>query len=101
MTADNYKVQITYDSLFYDRGELKAFRRKFNLSQREIQLILGLSDERTVRRWEGGGVEISGPTRLALRYMNRHGLDAEAMQALAEYRGTGYRSSKPRTREEV
>lgn len=50
--------------------EIKEARQRLGLSQRELADSLGLKSDggRTVRRWEGGEVEITGPAQLAIRY---------------------------------
>jgi DNA-binding transcriptional regulator YiaG len=52
--------------------ELKSIRSNLKLSQRELGLKIGLTGDniaRTIRRWETGETEISGPAAILLRQM--------------------------------
>ena len=52
--------------------EIKEARRKLGLTQRELGLVLRLkpsSADRTVRRWEDGQIEVSGPASVAIEAM--------------------------------
>lgn len=54
-------------------SELKSIRSKLELSQRELGLKIGLSGDniaRTIRRWETGETEISGPAAILIRQMS-------------------------------
>ena len=53
-------------------NEIKEARRKLGLTQRELGLALRLkpsSADRTVRRWEDGEIEVSGPASVAIEAM--------------------------------
>lgn len=49
--------------------ELKAVRKRHDLTQRQLATILRIEDERTVRRWEAGDRAISGPATILLELM--------------------------------
>lgn len=55
----------------------KEARRKLGLSASQMGRVIGLTGDpgRTVRRYEAGDIEISGPVQVAIRYILRYGLD--------------------------
>lgn len=55
-------------------AEIKSARATLGLSQAGLARALGLADDRIIRRWEAGDVAITGPARLAIRYMLAFGL---------------------------
>lgn len=54
-------------------AEFKQIRQSLGLSVKEMAEALRLSDERSVRRYEDGTREISGPIQQCLVYMLRYG----------------------------
>ena len=50
--------------------ELKAIRERYNLTQSDLASLLRLSDGRTIRRYENGSREISGPVSIILELMD-------------------------------
>jgi DNA (cytosine-5)-methyltransferase 1 len=54
-------------------SEIKVARKRLGLSQQGLAeaLRLGPNGERTVRRWEAGDVQITGPASLALELLVR------------------------------
>ena len=53
--------------------QIKSARQQLGLSQAALARILGLADDRIIRRWEAGTVAITGPARLCLRYLLKYG----------------------------
>jgi DNA-binding transcriptional regulator YiaG len=53
--------------------ELIAARKQLGLSQAGLAAALGLTSDRTIRRWEAGDMPITGPAELAIRYMLKYG----------------------------
>lgn len=51
--------------------EFKAARLDLKLSQNEIAMDLGVSDSRTVRRWEAGDRDIPGSIAIVIEYWRR------------------------------
>ena len=54
--------------------ELKDARKRLGLTQSQLAAKLGLSEangDNTVRKWEAGSREISGPVAVAIAYMLR------------------------------
>lgn len=66
--------------------DFKEARRKLGLSASQMGRAIGLRGDpgRTVRRYEAGDIEISGPVQVAIRYILRHGLDKAARAAVDE-----------------
>jgi DNA-binding transcriptional regulator YiaG len=64
--------------------EFKEARRKLGLSAAQMGRAIGLTGDpgRTVRRYEAGDIEISGPVQVAIRYILRHGLDKQARDSI-------------------
>lgn len=62
--------------------EIIDARVRLGLSQSELAAVLGMSDtgRRTIARWEGGELPISGAAALAIRYMLEYGLPGEALK---------------------
>lgn len=56
--------------------EIKRIRLELGLTQSELCDVLGISDRRTVRRWEKNERPITGPSRVLLRILERDGLAA-------------------------
>lgn len=52
-------------------AQFKAARRRLGLSANGMAEALGLSDGRSVRRYEEGAREISGPVALLIGYLLR------------------------------
>jgi len=46
--------------------QLKAARKRLGLSQHKLAGRLGVSDGRTVRRWEREGATVPGPVAIAV-----------------------------------
>lgn len=57
--------------------EIKRIRKKVGLSQRDLEIELGMKgcDGRTVRYWESGDKDISGPCAKLMRLMDKHGIN--------------------------
>lgn len=51
-------------------AEFKSIRERFNLTQSELAALLRIADLRTVRRWEKGEREISGPVQIIMELMD-------------------------------
>ncbi len=49
--------------------ELKSIRQQAGLSQSGLAALLRISDERSVRRWETGETQVSGPASLVLEML--------------------------------
>ena len=47
-------------------AEFKAIRHRLGLSAQALARVLGVSDGRTVRRWEAGDRDIPGPARVLM-----------------------------------
>lgn len=52
-------------------AEFKSARKALGLSQTAMAQALGISDDRTVRRWEAGPQDVPGPVAVAVAYMLR------------------------------
>ena len=50
--------------------ELKAIRERYGLTQSDLASLLRLSDGRSIRRYEDGSREISGPVSIILELMD-------------------------------
>lgn len=48
---------------------VKEIREAAGLTQPGLAALLGISDKRTVRRWETGETPITGPARLVLEML--------------------------------
>jgi putative transcriptional regulator len=59
----------------YGASQIKALRRRLNLSQTVLADVLGASPS-TVRKWEAGDKRPSGPSRRLLDILDRKGLEA-------------------------
>lgn len=58
-------------------NEVKAARRNLGMTQAQLAAALELAGDsgaRTVRNWEQGRIAITGPARVAIRLILRHGL---------------------------
>lgn len=53
--------------------EFQSSRKRLGLSVDEMARALRLADGRSVRRYEDGSRDISGPITLCLEYMLKHG----------------------------
>ena len=51
-------------------AQFKAIRNRYGLSQSDLASLLRLSDGRTIRRYEDGSREISGPVSIILELMD-------------------------------
>lgn len=49
----------------------REIRRRAGLSQSQLAKVLRISDERSVRRWEMGEREISGPVTLLMELIDQ------------------------------
>jgi len=60
--------------------QFRDARTKLGLSARQLGLVLGFGADpgRIVRAYEAGDYAVSGPVRLGMRYLLKHGLDREA-----------------------
>ena len=54
--------------------QFKQIRQSLGLSVKEMAEALRLSDERSVRRYEDGTREISGPIQLCIAYIQKYGV---------------------------
>ena len=50
-------------------SEFRGARRHLGLSAAEMASLLGLADGRTIRRYEAGDIEISGPVERLTRWL--------------------------------
>jgi DNA-binding transcriptional regulator YiaG len=53
-------------------SELKQFRADWELSTSGLAQLLGLKDARTIRKWEAGENDISGPALLLMELYGLH-----------------------------
>jgi DNA (cytosine-5)-methyltransferase 1 len=55
--------------------EIRRIRLRLGYSQNELAaaLRLGPNGDRTIRRWEKGEADITGPASLALECLDKHG----------------------------
>ena len=51
-------------------AQFKAIRHAAGMTQRQLAETLRISDGRTVRRWEGGEREISGPVTILMEMLH-------------------------------
>jgi DNA-binding transcriptional regulator YiaG len=54
----------------------KAIRNRAGLTQSGLAALLRISENRTIRRWEAGEREISGPVTLLMEMLDKGGTDA-------------------------
>lgn len=59
----------------YTRESIRALRERYHLSQTVLALVLNTSPS-TVRQWEIGAKQPSGPSLKLLNLLDRKGLDA-------------------------
>lgn len=50
---------------------IKAIRKRANLSQTGLARLLRISDIRTIRRWEKGEINITGPASIIVEMLDR------------------------------
>lgn len=48
-------------------------RKQLGLSQAGLARLLGIKEDRTIRRWEAGEIAITGPAALCMRFLERYG----------------------------
>jgi DNA-binding transcriptional regulator YiaG len=60
---------------------IKNLRRAHGLTQTKFAALLRMSDRRTVRRWEEGAVEVSGPVSILLEMLANGELPARFIAA--------------------
>lgn len=68
--------------------EARRIRRALKLTQPQLAGILGLSEangDRTVRAWEDGQKEVTGPASVALDYLAQGALDDTMRAVIPEY----------------
>ena len=58
-------------------AELKAIRERAGLTQDQLAKLLRLSDSRTIRRYEDGSREVSGPVAIIMELLDAGELPAE------------------------
>ena len=51
-------------------AQFKAIRNRYGLSQSDLASLLRLSDGRTIRRYEDGSRQISGPISLLMELLD-------------------------------
>lgn len=51
--------------------DFRAIRADLGLSQRELAFELGVTNMRTVRRWEAGDIAVPGPVQIVMSYWQR------------------------------
>lgn len=54
--------------------QFKTIRKNLGLSVKDMAKALGLAEERSVRRYEDGTREISGPIKLCIKYIQTYGV---------------------------
>lgn len=52
-------------------SEIKSIRKRLGLTQTELARLLRISDIRTIRRWETGKVDISGPASVIMELIDK------------------------------
>lgn len=63
-----------------DPKQIKAIRREAGLTQGGLGVLLRILDKRTIRRWEKGEVEVSGPVSLLLELLASNELPARLVE---------------------
>jgi len=58
---------------------VRAIRKQAGLSQTGLAALLGISDIRTIRRWETGDCKVSGPASIVLEMLSSGELPARYM----------------------
>ncbi len=68
MTIDNKEYNMTQELRAMSPDEVRDARRALGLTQHELAVLLrmGGDGKRSVRRWEAGDREISGPASVAI-----------------------------------
>ncbi len=56
--------------------EVQSIRKQAGLSQTGLAALLGISDIRTIRRWETGDCKVSGPATIVLEMLDAGELPA-------------------------
>ncbi len=56
--------------------EVQSIRKQAGLSQTGLAALLGISDIRTIRRWETGDCKVSGPASIVLEMLDAGELPA-------------------------
>ena len=56
--------------------EVQSIRKQAGLSQTGLAALLGISDIRTIRRWETGDCRVSGPASIVLEMLDAGELPA-------------------------
>ena len=59
--------------------EVQTIRNQAGLSQTGLAALLGISDIRTIRRWETGDCKVSGPATIVLEMLSSGELPARYM----------------------
>lgn len=62
-------------------AQLRAIRKRAGLTQGQLAKFLRLADSRTIRRYEAGTREISGPVALLMEMLDDGRLDATPGEA--------------------
>jgi DNA-binding transcriptional regulator YiaG len=57
------------DPLDMTPGEFRTIRERLGLNTHGLAVVIGASSGRTVRRWEAGEREISGPVQRLMRLL--------------------------------
>ncbi len=57
-------------------NEVQTIRKRAGLSQTGLAALLGISDIRTIRRWETGDCKVSGPASIVLEMLDAGELPA-------------------------
>ena len=60
-------------------AEVQSIRKRAGLSQTGLATLLGISDIRTIRRWETGDCKVSGPATIVLEMLDAGELPARYM----------------------
>lgn len=56
-------------------AQFKAIRQRAGLTQSGLAGVLRISDSRTIRRWENGSRQVSGPVSLLMELIDNRTLD--------------------------
>jgi len=50
--------------------QIKTIRKQAGLTQSGLAALLRISDIRTIRRWETGEIQISGPASIVMQFID-------------------------------
>lgn len=85
----SYGAGMTKTPKDMDAERIKRIRGRANLTQGDLADILRMSDLRTIRRWESGEYQITGPASVILELIEADQLPAR-FYAGRRYGDSGY-----------